>query len=89
MRNNTLQAKQTLQNDIANMLMEFEREHNVSIHTADIYPDAHSNTLEVYIDAPFRCEFYLTCGMSSNTARTCNRGGGNYCGMYRKLKSSQ
>jgi len=83
MRNDTLQAKQTLQNDIANMLMEFEKEHNVSVFCIDVFTMNHD--LQIYINAPFRCQFYESCNLKSATSRTCNRGGGNYCGMYRKL----
>ena len=83
MRNETLQAKQRLQNDIANMLMEFERDQNVSVREIDVYSMNHE--LQIYINAPFRCRYYEVCNLKSPTSRTCNNGGGNYCGMYRRL----
>ena len=86
MRNDTLHAKQGLQNDIANMLMEFEREHNVSVHEIDVYP---MDVLEVYIHAPFRCRFYDQCNLKSAAARTCNRGGGSYCGKWREYRDKE
>ena len=84
MRNDTLQEKQRIQNDIANMLMQLQNEHNVAIYAIDLYPA--NDTIDVFIQSSVRCKYYQACNYKNPNAKTCATGGGGYCGMFRQFE---
>jgi hypothetical protein len=44
------------------------------------------NSFRKYAVYKPRCKFYRYCPSYREESRTCNSGGGNYCGIYRYLQ---